>query len=198
MKYNDNIWTQKEEQQFILQDNFLEQKGIKFIAYKFNIPKNKIRFATKAEDRNEATDLLIGSKRMGVRCFDANNKSNNPRNITIRLKGYGSATEINKTNYLDYYAYFWLDMSNKDDFKIVDYIIMDCSDNKLSDIILNPSTEAKFIKIKNKFGYTYFAAIEVYFIKSLLLYYHLPNECLELRHIEGHIPGIISDFVNGF
>lgn len=173
-----HIMSQKEIKQYEFQDK--HTNGV-ITLLKNKLGFKKIRKSTEEEDYNYATDFVAEDKyKIGCRLLNLSNKNIQLHNLTFRYSGHGVGTETDKLHYLDYYIFVWMD-NFTDKAKPVHYIILDCRDNKLLNVINNPNTVKKdCINIKDG---TKFYAIEPYYFKNITIKTNLPSEFKKLRNI---------------
>ena len=176
-----HIMSQKEIKQYEFQDK--HTNGV-ITLLKNKLGFKKIRKSTEEEDYNYATDFVAEDKyKIGCRLLNLSNKNIQLHNLTFRYSGHGIGTETDKLHYLDYYIFVWMD-NFTDKAKPVHYIILDCRDNKLLNVINNPNTVKKdCINIKDG---TKFYAIEPYYFKNITIKTNLPSEFKKLRNINKH------------
>ena len=175
-----HIMSEEQVEQYNWQDKLMP-KVISFLKRKMNT-KDVVQ-ADRNSDLNKATDLFINGKPTALRMYVTTENKNQYRNLTFRTKGWGSTTEIQKIKNIYYYVFIWVDKKTN---KPLNYIILDCHNNNLYNILINKKTEAKLIH--NSDGKTSFLAIEPYWFKNIIISTNL-NNYLKLRHLPGHIPG---------
>ena len=176
----DHIMSKLEVKQYDFQDKHTDGV-IKLLKSKLGF--EKIRKSTEGEDYNYATDFVADGKyKIGCRLLNLANKNIQLHNLTFRYHGHGTTTEMQKIHNLDYYIFVWMDnFEKKENAKPIHYIILDCRDNKLLNVINNPNTVKKdCINIKDG---TKFYAIEPYYFRKITISTNLPKEFKKLRNI---------------
>ena len=172
-----HIMSNKEVQQYNFQDKHTD--GVISLLKK-KLGFKEVRKSTDKEDYNYATDFVAEDKyKIGCRLLNLANKNIQLHNLTFRYHGHGVGTEMDKLYYLDYYIFVWMN-NFTDKAKPIHYIILDCRNNKLVDIINANETVKK--ECRNPDG-TKFYAIEPYYFRKITISTNLPPEFKKLRNI---------------